>query len=440
MAKKFTLHHLLVCAVLLSVKGYGLTLDEAITTTLNNSTDLKKMKMGIELSAHDLKQKKASNYGRVDLMASMTHYNLPRTLTPLTPASMASGAAQIPTTQDMLSGAVAYNVELFNGMATTRSIEIASLQKEIMKNKQKLTKEQLIYNVQTLYNNILAVESKAKAQEAYIETLRDLHEKVLLRVQLGSAAELDALKSKADLSSAEATLAQLHSNIAILKDTLATVMMVPSVDNLQPYDVKVQSLSDDTQKYNKLITQTTKAKLADLDVKKSKKGYEKASSVYYPKVSFNAMYGLNAGYNDDSNPRPDIFNSEDVWQAGVDVKWNIFDFGAKASGVQKSKIALIQSQLQSQKTKRELQHSLYEALSKIDTAVAQYKSAQDTLSLVTQTRKIEQIRYESGASEINDLLYAQARYLMAQSALIDAKYNYQNAKNYLDYILEKGQK
>ena len=83
----------------------ALTLDEAVRTALNNSMDIKKISMDIDLAKENIKEKKSSHFGRIDFGASYTHYNLPRTLTPLTPASMASGAAEIPTTNDMMIAA-----------------------------------------------------------------------------------------------------------------------------------------------------------------------------------------------------------------------------------------------------------------------------------------------------------------------------------------------
>ena len=59
---------------------------------------------------------------------------------------------------------------------------------------------------------------------------------------------------------------------------------------------------------------------------------------------------------------------------------------------------------------------------------------------MSETEKIESIRYENGASDINDLLYTKARFAMAKSSYIQAKYSYQNAIYYLDYVMERGEK
>ena len=417
---------------------YALTLDEAVQTALDNSTDVKSLELSTKSAQSDIKDKKSANYGRVDFVASYNHYNLPRTLTPLTPASLAGGAAGVPTTQDLINAGVSYNVDLFTGMKDTRSIEISTLAHEISKTQASLTKEQIVYNVKTLYMNILAQEATLRAQKEYVEALKKLHSNIQLKEHLGQLSHLDALKSQADFSHASSQLAGIVSGLEILKESLATIMMVESVENLEDVAIDVKALEEGNDV--NLLENTRKIKLAKLDIEKSIKQEELSSSAYYPQLGFNAYYGQSGGVNDETNAHSGEWDNAEVWQAGVDLKWNIFDFGKTSAQNQKSKIATMKSRLSAAKTSRELQASFKEALSKIKLAVANYKSAQNELLLMDETQKIEQIRYDNGATDINDLLYAKSRYVLAKSSVIASEYEYQNALSYLDYILEKGVK
>ena len=422
----------------LALNLYALTLDEAVQTALDNSTDVKSLELSTQSAQSDIKDKKSANYGRVDFVASYDHYNLPRTLTPLTPASLGGGADAIPTTQDLVNAGVSYNVDLFTGMRDTCSIEISTLAHEMSKIQASLTKEQIVYNVKTLYMNILAQEATLKAQEEYVEALKKLHANIQLKEDFGQLSHLDALKSQADLSHASSQLAGIVSGLEILKESLATIMMVESVENLEGVAIDVKPLEERSDA--NLLENTRKIKLAKLDIEKSIKQEELSSSAYYPQLGFNAYYGQSGGVNDETNANSGQWDNAEVWQAGVDLKWNIFDFGKTSAQNQKSKIATMKSRLAATKTSRELQASLQEAFSKIKLAVANYKSAQSELTLMDETQKIEQIRYDNGATDINDLLYAKSRYVLAKSSVIASEYEYQNALSYLDYILEKGVK
>jgi len=429
-----------ILLVVFALNLYAISLDEAIDVALKNSTELKKSSLGVDLAKKSLDEKKLSNYGKVDLIASFTHYNLPRTLTPLTPSRMQSGD-MIPSTEDMYSIGVSYSVNLFNGFADTSAIEVSSLQKEISKNMHLLSKEQIIYNVKSLYINILSFEAQLKAQKLYIKTLEKLYEDVKLKVSLGTLAKIDKLKALADLKRAKSKLTDIKTNIKILKETLASVMMVESILNLEKIEIEIDdSLVLHVENLKEEILKTSKLQVASLNVAKKEKEEEKAQSVYYPKISFSAFYGQNAGENDPTNLNAGEFENEDVWQLGLNLQWNVFDFGRKNKFVQKSRILTMQSKLDEEKTKRDLQKVLVEALSKIDQSIQNYKSAKIELELMSETEKIESIRYENGASDINDLLYTKARFAMAKSSYIQAKYSYQNAIYYLDYVMERGEK
>jgi len=429
---------LLIYSIFLVININALSLDDAISTALSNSTDIKKQKLNIDFANSDIKEKKSSDYGHVDVLASYTHYNLPRTLTPLTPSSLGGISTVIPTSKDIFTTGVTYSVELFNGMQNTRSIEISSLQKEIAQSTVTLSKEQLVYNIKTLYVNILALQKQEKAQITYVDALKKLYSDIKYKVELGRLAKIDALKSLAELEKASTTLAEIQSNIEIMKETLASAMFVDGISELEDIKIDVVDIVKNEAIYNKTLEQTQRMKLALLNTQKNLKQEQKALSAYYPKIGLNGFYGQNFGPNDSSNKNSGNWESSEVWQAGVELKWNIFDFGKKSSLVQKSRIATLQSKLEKSKIKRELKRSLTEALSKITLSIKSFKSAKSELELMKETQKIERIRYDNGASDINDLLYTKARYQLSLSRYINSKYSYQNSINYLNYILEKG--
>ncbi len=415
---------------------YGLSLDEAISTALKNSVELKKSSLNKDVAKNDLKEKRSANYGRVDLLASYTHYNIPRTLAPVVP----SGTSPIDTTEDLLSVGVNYSVDIFNGFADISSIKASELQKNIAKNLNILTKEQIVYNVKTFYLNILSLKEQVKAQQNYVNALKKLNDDISYKVKLGRLSKLDELKSLSELNHAISKLYEIKTNEKNMRESLATLLMIDEIKDVEPLYVDMTKQYADIKDYEDELLKTKRVEVDRLKVEQQKALRDKTKSVYYPKVTFNANYVQNSGENDDDNKNAGDYNSEDVWQVGVSLKWNIFDFGKKHSMLQKSKIAYLQSNLDKDKTKRELKQLLVEALNKIDLNRVKYESAKSDVELTKETQKIEQIRYDNGVSKIDDLLVAKAKFLLAESALIDAKYKYQNGIDYLKYILEKGSK
>ena len=436
---KLLITGLMVHAVaLLPGASNGMTIDEAVALALENNPGLQKQQMNQALSEEELSGKKAQNFGKIDVMTTYGHYNNPRTLVPLTPMSILSDPAAVPTTEDLFTSGISYEVALFTGFAHQRSVEIAELEKEMAGVALKLSREQLIFNVKTLYVNILSLTAQKKAQEEYHTALQHLYDDIVFEVKLGKKARVDQLKAAADQENSRVKVQQISGKIKIVKASLAALLNSDSISALEDSSMEIQTLVG--TEYNKDIQELGRYRSAVLDVEKKTRLEEKSSAAYYPQIIFNGFYGQNYGPNDSSNENDGDWNNEEVWQAVVNLTWTVFDFGDRKASKQ---IAVIQKQ-QSRRdrliTELELKRSLTEAVTQIELAIDEYYSAETELALTRETESIEQIRFDKGAADINDLLYAKARNQLALSRSIAARYNYQNGRFYLDYLLENGER
>ena len=415
----------------------GLTLEEAVTLALDNNPDLQKQQMNQALSEEGLSGKKSDNFGKFDIIASYGHYNLPRTLAPLTPAAIFMDPTAVPTTVDLFTTGIMYELPLFTGFAQQRSVEIAALEQEMAGAAFKLSREQLIYNVKTLYVNILSLQAQKEAQQEYHKALRRLYDDIYLEVELGRKAKVDQLKAAADLEGARVQMRQTGGNIKILEGTLASLLGSDTINSLDKFSMEVSPAGKTN--YSKGIKELDRYRSAVLDVEKKSTLVEKSSAAYYPQIVFNGFYGQNFGPNDESNRYEGDWNNQEVWQATVNLRWTVFDFGGRKTDRQMATIRKQQSRREQLKTELELKRSLSEAITKIEMAIDSFNSAETELALTRETENIEQTRFDKGATDVNDLLYAKARNQLALSRSITARYSYMNSCFYLDYLLEDGE-
>ncbi len=436
---------LLLTATFFSLQA--LTLEESIAYALANNNTLKQSDAAIETSRALRDNKRAQNFGRLDLLASYDHYNLPRTLAPLTPASLVSvpgAAAAIPTTQDLFSTGIAYNVTLFDGFAQQSAYAISDLQYQNAAIKNRLAREELIYNVRSLYVTLLSLQDQLAAQSLYTEAQSRLLQNIQNEVKLGSKAKIDALKVQNDVETSRLKTTTIESNIAIVRATINSLMGGRDIGTLESIEAVPQlqeSNATDT------ITSLQRYKVTELNLRATARKQESAASAYYPKIDFSAYYGQNFGPNDEStyyNSVPVIdegdWNNQDIWQIGLHLKWNIFDFGARAAANQEAGLSYMKAQLESEGVKLELHKNIITANNKIRLAAAQYKSASAQYALLDETEKIERVRYDSNALTLTDLLATSADKALAQAQMIDARYSYLKAHYYLQYLLEKGER
>ena len=213
--------------LLISVSLSAMSLNETIQKALLHNNSLQKISLEIEQSKENRASKKAQNFGRIDLIANYDHYNNARTLSPLTPMDIVGGvdgAYQIPTTNDLATAGVAYNVVLFNGFAQQNSYKISDILYKNSIIKSKLGQEELIYNVRTLYLSLLSLDEQLQAQKAYTKAQYELYEKIKAAYELGSKSKLDTLKAKNSYESSLSNEQKIKANIAILRATLTAVI------------------------------------------------------------------------------------------------------------------------------------------------------------------------------------------------------------------------
>ncbi len=426
---------LLSCTVTVS-QGRAFTLAECVALALENNPDLHRQQLNLELAHADMAEQKSRNFGKLDIVSSYTRYNLPHTLAPMTPASISSNPAGVPTTEDLFSAGLAYEIPLFTGFARTRAIEIAALQKEMAAAALKLSREQLVFNVKTLYVSILSLQAREAAQAAYVKALQRLADDMARQVKLGSKARIDQLKAAADLKKGQAVKSRIAADIRIMKASLASLLNVDHLPELRDIDLSPGSMVVVKDDFSDQLKGLQRMRVARLAIEKNRKLVEKARGALYPQLVLNSFYGQNFGPNDDRNKNSGSWEKQEVWQAALKLKWNIFDFGTSRARVRKAGILERQSRYEQTGKELELRRALQEAVIKINAALTDYNSAGTELAMTRETAAIEQVRFDQGAADISDLLHARARNQLAESRFINAGYNYKKACFYLDYLLE----
>ncbi len=392
----------------------ALTLQEAVDKALKQSPSVLIRKEKKRLRKEEKRETIGKSLGKIDAVGSYTKYNLPRTLSPITPPI----TPDITTSKIIKSMGIKYDVMLFSGFSDLRSIEIAKLAQKESEIEFNLTKEELIYNVKSLFFKILTLKEQKKAALSYKKALSKLYEDTKKEVKLGKKAQIDLLKVASDLENANYGVVNIENSIKILKSKLASLIGEEKIDKIEktPYFEKKTPDTD--------IKETLIYKKALLESEKSEKNAQKAKALYYPKLSLNAYYGKNFASGDE----------KELWQTSVNLNIPIFDFGNRKSKLQKAKISEIISKLKLKSTALKLKSDLEEADKNIQNAKEKIKALKKQLLFLKKIKETEKIKYQNGVSDMYDLLYAIAKYNKAKSDLISSKYDLKMKEAYLNYL------
>ena len=418
--------------ILFTTSLFSSTLDGLIQYAVKHSTVIKKSQTQIELAKAKREESKVQQYGSLDLVGDYTHYNTPRTLMPLTPTLISSGDT-VATTQNLFTTGIAYNVPLFTGFAQTRQIEINDIVKQMSTAKASLTKEQLIYNIRSLYLSVLAQEEIAMAQRSYTHALKKLTAQIAYEVKIGKKAKIDLLKVQSDLRASQTQQEILVSNIEITKATLSS-LVGKNIGSLSPLNIKVRKPYYSVNKLYEQVSGLTKVEMEDMALSKADKKIAQSESAKLPQLNLTSYVGKN--YGEDLASKD--WENETLWQVGVSVKWNLVDFGKRDLSVQQAKIAKMEAIFNKEQTLLDLRKLLTQGVEKIKQSYGEYLGNSAELRLLEKSESIEKVRYENDAATLNDLLLAKGKKQLASAKLIESKYNYKKSIYYLDYLLERG--
>ena len=149
---------------------------------------------------------------------------------------------------------------------------------------------------------------------------------------------------------------------------------------------------------------------------------------YLPSLSLAFSYSMNAMTND--------FKFEEYkWTpysyVGLSLNIPIFSGGQKLNDIRQSKVQAAELSIQKENTERQLQISIRQSLSTMETAVKSHESALDALESAQKAYDIAAKSYEVG-STLTDLDAAQLALTQAQLAASQAIYNYLVAKASLE--------
>ncbi len=418
--------------LIFSLSLFGDSLGELVNYALKNSTVVKKSVISEQLAKLKRKESRVSQYGEINLAGDITHYNSARTLAPLTPTSMASGLP-ITTTKTIYTAGISYSVPLFTGYAQTRQIEIDDIAKNMAKIKLKLTKEQLTYNIRSLYISILSQKELLFAQKNYIDSLQRLTKQIDNEVRLGKKAKIDLFKAKADLQASKTAWEMTKSNIEIMRASLSSVVgkEVGKLDGVY-IDLKKPNYKMD-ELYSK-ISNLSRVAIDDMSIKKASKMVDKSKSAKYPQISFNSYAGKNYGEDRGVNG----WDDETMIQVGLSLRYSIYDFGKRDIATQKAELSKIEAKLAKEQSLLDIKKMLIEAVQKINQSYSEYLGNSKQFELSKKSESIESVRYENGVSTLNDLLLAKSKTELASAKVIQSRYNYKKSIYYLDYLLERG--
>lgn len=325
--------------------------------------------------------------------------------------------------RDIFAGDLVVRMPLYTGGRLTSEIKAADLLQQAVKHRLARSRQELVFNVSSVYYSILAQGKVIESLEFSQKTLDEHLKQVDDLIAVEKAARVDRLRTEVRLADLRQRLVQERNISEIQSRVLANLLGLADEDQsvspagqleaeLSPPPALEASLSDAYQQREDYLG----AKAA-LDAQS--KAVDAARAGHLPTVSVVGSYG--GRWTSDASERPaGTSTSDDVGFVGVTAEIPLFEGGQIDARLRREKARLSAARHRLQKLKLQIRLDVETAILNVRSANERIGATQTALASADESLRIEREKYDIGKGSITDVLDA-------QSALLDSQTNYYRA-------------
>ena len=424
----FFLLLLLLPLTTLAADGRPLSLHNAIAIALRDNPLLQARSSTVKSAVEEEKASKGALFPRLDAYAGYQRTSDPMVVVPI----KGFNAAPPAFSRDHYQTGLRFMLPLYEGGRRWTRITTSKLFNSMAEHEFSYSKQEIIANVTNTFKQILSFKELAKAQQKALEALKKVREDTRKKLKLGRAAPVEMLKMDTQVATEEQDLIHTRQAAIRSRQSLAALLGINPA-KLPTIEGELSSIAPQLPKNSEASLEDLSTKRPDIkkalqEVKLAAANVKLQQGYNLPDIDLTSDYGQRAGsgFND----------HEEVWTAGVELNFNIFNGGITSARIRQAKanLAAAKENLRQQKLKAMTQ--IQQAGSLIHEANNQINMATKAIKSAKESYRIETLKYQTGAGTITDSLLAQAAWFQAEALKAVAIYNLEKAV--VDYRLATG--
>ncbi|MGB8581525.1 MAG: TolC family protein [Candidatus Sulfotelmatobacter sp.] len=280
----------------------------------------------------------------------------------------------------------------------------------------------VILTVGYVYFQAVADEARIATDEAQVESAEALFNQATDQVSAGTAADIDALRTKVELQTRQQQLIQAKNDFAIQKITIARAIGLATSQDFDLTDKSpYQPLDGLTveQVLARAYASRSDYRAAESTLRAAELSRKAAVAGYFPSLSFGADYGTGGDHPSDSTRVYDVRGTLSI---------PIFTGNSVHGDIQQADARLEQSRERLENLRAQIEADVRIALLNMQSSSDQVKVAQSNTELADQTLVQSRDRFSSGVTDSVEVVQSQEAVASAHEQYISSLYNYNFAK------------
>jgi outer membrane protein len=294
-----------------------------------------------------------------------------------------------------------------------------------------------LYNValqvKQQYYNILAARESKSASDAQLQQAEQQLRASSLRLRAGAAIVSDSLRSVVAVGNARLAQLTAENNLRVANATLTRLVASPTPVTASPSDTIDQQVTiPDIAELEPLVNRAPAIQQADAQLASAHASLRSAKSAFLPTINMNfnrSGSGL--------DPQFGIGDKRYAYNQNLSFSLNfpLLNGLNREVTVARAIVAEDIAEVQLRDAKLLAHETLVQSIGQMKTAQEQVAIQTVSLAAATEDVRVQQRRYELGATTLLDLLSSQTALDNARIALIRARYDYRVAKAQLEALI-----
>jgi outer membrane protein len=331
-------------------------------------------------------------------------------------------------------------ITIFNASKLTTLIKQAELSIESGKYSLETTKESLSLSILDAFLQILYAEELVHNSEKQIESTASQLNLAEERLVLRAIAQSDYAQVKSQLASEKLTLANSQSQLVIAKITLEQFMELPVSDNFKiSHPDLTESLNQNRVPDVKVVYElalTIKPQIKNAAINKEIASYDEkvARTGLFPTLAASA--GISSGYSSlNSGSYSGQINNQIYPAVGFSLSIPIYQKKQVRTSITVAKIGYQNAELSEIDTKNTLRKNIEQACVDVSSAQIKYEASKENYSATLEASLLSDEKFKQGVINSVDYLVSKTNLIVAESELLQSKYNLIVSYKIMDYYM-----
>jgi len=376
------------------------TVEDAVRFALQNNPDSRMGQRRIEAAQAAIAMEKSSFYPQLDLNS---HYS--QTNNPMYSFGNILNEGEFnqsidfnnPGRTDDLNVGVRLGYRFFNGGRDLAGLKVAEARKVSSQMEFAAVQSQLAFEVVRAFNLIIQAEGVVKAHQATVEAIGATLEVAKARHEEGVLLKADLLDLEVQHSQAQENLIQAQHGLELARKVFLNVLGIEE----GPVSIAPDSAADQEVPQSDDFGQRYELRSMDALIRAAKARVRQANGGYYPSVDGFAGYGVDKGFVLDG--------SGDWWEAGIKLRFNVFDGKRTAAEVDKSSAMLAEAQEQKRKIFLAISLEVKKAELALKDSEQRLQVTEKTVEQAQESASINRARFAEGVVLSADLISVENR-------------------------------